>query len=701
MKIYKISYILDPRKALKFKSENSVTLPDRIYEQLGHDFCSASVIRLESGFNVLSVIICADTEITHELLSEHSLKLSETADTGAINFDINPLTAEEALSQASSNSVARERLEFVLNGKSSPSSPSAEAPVSPSADCDCKVQAGKKEAGEENIFSKIEELIALDEFKAWAREMKNLYDSNTEKELITRSLMCMSYLLSVNRGNGSSTVFESLGKVIAKLLGKKNVSVREYHAAPDAPRDSREYNIKDIITDAGHATATGETLYVFAIWIDKFQNNKFAAEWIKLVSALREAHKNAIFIFAVPYIEKIALKAMHDRIEDIMPNRVITVKPLSNSDYQRFFTMYFKNCNTSVSEDVYPLFSQLLADEKSDGKFYGIATINKICDEISYSKMMNGISGKASPADVITAEDIKPLLHLPEAQATNTLTGMQKLDAMISLDEVKQKIREIIATVRMQRRMNDDAAPSMHMMFSGSPGTGKTVVARLLGEILRENNLLSIGGFYEVSRKDLVGEYVGHTAPKTTEICKLAYGSVLFIDEAYLLDGGGEKDFGKEAIGTLIAEMENKRNDMVVIFAGYEKELEGLFRLNPGLRDRIPHRIHFSNYNRDELLQIFHKNLPSKFSYSDDFDKAARDFFENLSPSVLESPNFSNGRFVRNLVERMLSKAALRIEMEENGNGELRITAGDLRAAVSDGEFSALNESGKSSRIGF
>ena len=239
--------------------------------------------------------------------------------------------------------------------------------------------------------------------------------------------------------------------------------------------------------------------------------------------------------------------------------------------------------------------------------------------------------------------------------------------------------------------MGDTKALSMHMMFSGAPGTGKTVVARLIGRIFKEEHILSKGDFYEVTRKDLVGAYVGHTAPKTAEVCKAAYGSVLFIDEAYSLAGGSDNDFGKEAISTLIAEMENNRDNMIVIFAGYENELKSLFELNPGLRDRIPYHISFKSYTRDELVQIFYMGIPSNFTYDDEFSTAANDFFANLPDEVLSDPNFSNGRYVRNLVERIFSKAALRMTMEQNAVTGV-LTVSDFNSAVSDSDFSVLNQ---------
>lgn len=697
MNIYKINYVLDPRAALKFKGDNAQALPDWLYENVKKNLECNYALKLETSFNVLSIIACSCCEITHEGMEELISRISEKAEVGNVTIEIKPLTEEEALGHNALSDSDREALRNILGGGMVAADIQKEP--APKKDAASKAPELREDDKKESVFENVENLIAADELKAWAREMKAIYDKNLGNDELKRSLMSMSYLVSVNRGGGSSTVFESIGDVVAEVAGKKSALLEELVAEPNP--ESEEYNIRKIVGKLDHLSKNSETLYVFAIWIDKFQNNKYVTEWVRLLRGMRDAKGKAVFIFALPYIEKMSVLDMHESIVDIMPNRVISVKPMTNEDYVKYFERCFKNRDMSIAEGVYDLVPRIIAEEKSDGRFYGLNTIEKICDEIVYTKLMNIAKSKEEDSNTIVVDDVSPLLCSDEDADKDALTGFQKLEAMISLDEVKSRIKEIVATVQMRKKMDSASVSSMHMMFAGAPGTGKTVVARILGEILRENKILSTGGFYEVSRKDLVGSYVGHTAPKTAEVCKLAYGGILFIDEAYLLDGGSENDFGKEAIGTLIAEMENKRGDLVVIFAGYEKELEKLFELNPGLRDRIPYRIHFSNYNREELRQIFYKMLPGRAAYGAEFDEAVKDFFDNLSEDVLGSPDFSNGRFVRNLVERVISKAALRMQMQGVDANDFDITAADFRVSVADGEFSKLNSVRKAPRIGF
>ena len=180
----------------------------------------------------------------------------------------------------------------------------------------------------------------------------------------------------------------------------------------------------------------------------------------------------------------------------------------------------------------------------------------------------------------------------------------------------------------------------------------------------------------------------------------MAYGSVLFIDEAYALAGGSDKDYGTEAISTLIAEMENNRSRLGVIFAGYEKELEKLFALNPGLRDRIPYHLNFPNYSREELKDIFFSMIPKAFSYGEDFKARAEEYFRDLSDDIINNEHFSNARFVRNIVERVLSKATLRLSGLEGEEAKC-LAVSDFDLAISDAEFKDLSKKKYHTTIGF
>ena len=248
----------------------------------------------------------------------------------------------------------------------------------------------------------------------------------------------------------------------------------------------------------------------------------------------------------------------------------------------------------TVENDSWKLFDERIAKEKADGYFYGIHTIRKIANEmvqlLEEYNLKNNLDNK-----LITAEKIHALI--PERKE-EIMHGEESLNALIGMEEVKTNVRNIIAQIEMSRKSGSSQKPTMHMCFVGNPGTGKTTVARLIGQILNEKGLLRIGKFYEYKGRDLCGKYVGHTAAITTEICREAYGSILFIDEAYSLFRGdfGSNDFGREAMDTLVAEMENHSDDLIVIFAGYPSDIECMLSGNAGMKSRIPYTLHFPDY---------------------------------------------------------------------------------------------------------
>ncbi|WP_274650646.1 AAA family ATPase [Paenibacillus humicola] len=240
----------------------------------------------------------------------------------------------------------------------------------------------------------------------------------------------------------------------------------------------------------------------------------------------------------------------------------------------------------------------------------------------------------------------------------------RELDPMVGLENVKLLVYEIYALLQIGR-MRTEAGLSggshvYHMIFRGNPGTGKTTIARIVAKLFNKMGVLSKGHLIEVERADLVGEYIGHTAQKTRDLVRKALGGVLFVDEAYSLARGGEKDFGKEAIDTLVKAMEDYRNQFVLILAGYPLEIEHFLMTNPGLPSRFPIQIDFPDYSIDQLIQI--SELMAK---ERDYTLMPQALFK-LRQHLLQEKTaslyaFSNARYVRNIIEKAFRHQAVRL----------------------------------------
>mgnify|MGYP001302552182 CR=1 FL=1 len=247
----------------------------------------------------------------------------------------------------------------------------------------------------------------------------------------------------------------------------------------------------------------------------------------------------------------------------------------------------------------------------------------------------------------------------------NVATAFADLERLIGLQEAKKLMYEIHALLRMNKEREKHnlklEKQVFHMVFKGNPGTGKTTVARIFGRIFKEMGILSKGHLIEVERADLVGEFIGHTAQKTRELVKKALGGILFIDEAYSLARGGEKDFGKEAIDCLTKALEDKGNEFVCILAGYPDEMDAFLELNPGMPSRFPIHLNFADYSVDELVKIADSLLEAKeYRLSVSAREKLRQHLTRMRQDIFED-NFSNARYVRNALEQAIRKQAVRL----------------------------------------
>ena len=283
----------------------------------------------------------------------------------------------------------------------------------------------------------------------------------------------------------------------------------------------------------------------------------------------------------------------------------------------------------------------------------------------SHAPLTATSTAPASPPPPRNAVEVAPPRSVADVLAESQVESvMDELDRdLVGLAPVKARIRDIAALLVIDRLRAAHGlqahAPSLHMSFTGNPGTGKTTVALRIAQILHRLGYVRKGHVVSVTRDDLVGQYIGHTAPKTREVLKKAMGGVLFIDEAYYLyRPENERDYGQESIEILLQVMENQRDDLVVILAGYADRMDTFFQSNPGLNSRIAHHIDFPDYSRDELLRIAEGMLRTTHYR---FGEGAREAFDAYLERRVGQPHFANARSVRNALERARLRQASRL----------------------------------------
>jgi probable Rubsico expression protein CbbX len=289
---------------------------------------------------------------------------------------------------------------------------------------------------------------------------------------------------------------------------------------------------------------------------------------------------------------------------------------------------------------------------------------------------------------------IEPAAEVRDLAALYAESGIgevfDKLDReLVGLKPIKSRIREIAALLLVDKARKavglSAGAPSLHMCFTGNPGTGKTTVALRMADILHRLGYTRGNHLVAVTRDDLVGQYIGHTAPKTKEVLKKAMGGVLFIDEAYYLyRPENERDYGQEAIEILLQVMENQRDDLVVILAGYKNRMQTFFRSNPGMASRVAHHLDFPDYTPDELLQIAQLIAAQMdYRFDDDSLQALREYVALR----VQQPHFANARSIRNALDRARLRQANRLFADAARNAApakeelMLIAADDIRAS--------------------
>jgi len=538
----------------------------------------------------------------------------------------------------------------------------------------------------------------------WANYCRLCTEIADEFDLVEQAkakdfFMEQNYLVSMDQGCGFSRLCSSFADFLDKIhyFEKPSETYSEY--VMDETDDTEDTTTAELTGYLWDDEKQGQTVGIdISYYLSPDKHNELR----NLLKRLEPLQGKFVFIFRIPYLEEKARREIYEIMADLINLKELVFEPYNELIYCEAFDDILIKHNISVDESTVELFLERLRLEKRDGRFYGFKTVRKIAEEAVLLKVKHDArckrNGEAVENNKVHAQEISELAangRKPEK------SGYDELHKLVGMEDIETRIREIVAQVKLARKNEKIDAPSLHMRFTGAPGTGKTTVARIIGRIFKEEGILRKGSFFEYGARDLCGKFVGQTAPKTAQICRDAYGSVLFIDEAYALYAGdnetSQNDYGREAIATLIAEMENHRDDMVVIMAGYTEDMDKLMQANSGLRSRMPYIIEFKSYSREQLAAIFMNYVNRHFTAGEGLEDAVCAYFDSLADSYLESKEFANARFVRNLYERTWSKTALR--MGTTGASDYTISVEDFNTAKADKEFSEKLQIAK--KIGF
>ncbi len=531
----------------------------------------------------------------------------------------------------------------------------------------------------ERVMSEIDGMVGGRDFKRLARELIEvapmIHVTGNYGVFATQS-----YLFSIGEGCGSTSYLNLLAALIS-VLGLRGVnSIAAVSEVALGPYSNGTEAFNNALMQL--AETDGSVVKLMCIDISEWLDKTDSAEFKQFLRVLERLNPYYIFVFKIPFVAKDVLERIKFSLNDLLVVRSVSFPPLGRNDVKNYAEREIAKYRFKVGKDAWDYFFDRISEEKSDGKFYGLATVKKVINELLYNKML-AESGKKRPSLVISRKDMSALCGVVEK---SELSGWEQLDRLVGAEEIKSKIKEIVEKTERANQLAAEDRPCIHVRFVGNSGTGKTTVARILAKILKEKGLLRDGNFFEYVGRDLCGKYIGETAPKTLSICRDAYGSVLFIDEAYsVFRSDDDRDFGREAIQTLVGEMKNHRTDFMVILADYADNMDRLTGVSEDLKKCLTYTLNFPDFTREQLYEIYAAAVKEKFAYDDKILPAAREYFEGLSREFITSKEFSNARFVHNLLERTWAKAALRGELD---NSDIVLTKDDFDCASKEKDLS-------------
>ena len=534
----------------------------------------------------------------------------------------------------------------------------------------------------EEAFS---EVIGLDDVKNLIRKWKaRLKVQEQKKDTGTNNTMTRHMMFKGNSGTGKTKMARIVADILYnmnilktnKLVEVKRSDLVEGYVGKTAPKT------REVIESA----LDGVLFIDEAYSLSRGGENDFGKEAIDELVKMMDDNRDRLVVILAGYG-----KEMDDFLDknDGLKSRIPNIIEFPNYEVDQLMQiaqgMYSaqKYELDEAAKDVLRSKLEAASHERNFGNGRYVRNLMEESINNQAYRLTQKKDYSPSESNIILAEDI-------DAQLTDDINTQMKgqefdleavFNKIIGLDSVKKIIRAWRSEQEIQKKRKENDLPvdetkTMHMMFTGNPGTGKTTMARIVADILYNMNILKTNKLVEVKRSDLVEGYVGKTAPKTREVIESALDGVLFIDEAYSLSRGGENDFGKEAIDELVKMMDDNRDRLVVILAGYGKEMDDFLDKNDGLKAKISNIIEFPDYTVDELMQIA-REMYGALQY--ELDEEATDALRSKLETASHEEHFGNGRTVRNIYEKSVSQQALRLSKKEVGKEELtKIIAEDI-----------------------
>ena len=520
------------------------------------------------------------------------------------------------------------------------------------------------------LKEKLDSLIGLDNVKRELYSIMNYlkYERNRSQILnLEEQNLSYHFMFTGNPGTGKTTVARLLGEILVQAGVLKKGHVVEV----DRSKIVGQYiGQTAVLTTKAIDSAMDGILFIdeaYSLYRSDSPNDYGIEAIDTLVKAMEDCRGKFVVIFAGYSREMNKLTQMNPGLKSRI-NVQINFEDYTDDELLLIAKKSALEKHYIMDDGAECAFIDKICRLKVDNSFANGRTVRNIVEDAIREKAYRIGTNKVSEEELKTLSSLDFRTESNEQEQKGFNEILKELYNLVGLKEVKIAVKEILDYMQLQKKRselgfrNEDV--TLNMIFTGNPGTGKTTIARMIAKLFKEAGILKRGQLIEVSREDLVGEYVGQTAAKTLDKVREAYGGVLFIDEAYTLAQGGDNDFGREALAALIKEMEDCRDKLMVIMAGYTGEMEDLMNLNPGLKSRFGFTIQFQDYNPEELLEIF-KSCCASNDYI--LESAAEETLRKKLVKLYASrdKNFGNGRLVRQLFEKIRMKQANRIMGKE------------------------------------